>query len=108
MRWIDQGAPYRESDQISPAPIAQIEEWEAFLNHGSPKHRLMSRYLYEHLHFTHLYFDGLSDRRWFRLVRSRSAPGQRIDLIATRRPYDDPGVPRVTTGSSRFSCPKTV
>jgi hypothetical protein len=95
MRWIEQGAPYREPDSVSPAPSAQVEEWETFLNGDSPKHRLMSRYLYEHLHLTHLYFDELPDRQWFRLVRSRSAPGQPIDLIATRRPYDDPGVPRV-------------
>ena len=95
MRWIEQGAPYREPDPVSPVWSEQVEMWEAFLNGDSPKHRLMSRYLYEHLHLTHLYFDELPDRQWFRLVRSRSAPGQPIDLIATRRPYDDPGVPRV-------------
>ena len=95
MRWIEQGAPYREPDPALPVPGPQVEEWEAFLNGDSPKQRLMSRYLYEHLHFTHLYFDEVPDRQWFRLVRSRSAPGQPIDLIATRRPYDDPGVPRV-------------
>lgn len=94
-RWIEQGAPYREPDPVSTVPGAYVEEWEEFLNGDSPKQRLMSRYLYEHLHFVHLYFDELSDRQWFRLVRSRSAPGQPIDLIATRRPYDDPGVPRV-------------
>lgn len=95
MQWIEQGAPYREPDPISLAATAQVEEWEVFLNGDSPKHRLMSRYLYEHLNLTHLYFDELSERQWFRLVRSRSAPGQPIDLIATRRPYDDPGVPHV-------------
>jgi len=95
MRWIGQGTPYREPNPVSPAFSAQVEEWEAFLNGDSLKHQLMSRYLYEHLHLTHLYFDELPDRQWFRLVRSRSAPGQPIDLIATRRPYDDPGVPRV-------------
>ena len=94
MQWVVQGAPYREPAPVSPALRAQIEEWEAFLNGDSPKHRLMSRYIYEHLHLTHLYFDELPDRQWFQLVRSRSAPGQPIDLIATRRPYDDPGVPR--------------
>ena len=95
MRWIEQGAPYREPDPVAPVLRAQVDEWEAFLNGDSPKHRLMSRYLYEHLHLTHLYFDELPDRQWFRLVRSRSAPGQPIDLIVTRRPYDDPGVSRV-------------
>lgn len=95
MGWIEQGAPYREPDPASPAPGTQIEEWEAFFNGDSPKQQLMSRYLYEHLHLTHLYFDELPDRQWFRLVRSRSASGQPIDQIATRRPFDDPGVRRV-------------
>jgi hypothetical protein len=95
MRWIEQGAPYREPDPVPPMLRVQVEEWEAFLNGDSPKQQLMSRYLYEHLHLVHLYFDELPDRQWFRLVRSRSAPGLPIDLIVTRRPYDDPGVPRV-------------
>ena len=95
MRWIEQGAPYREPDSPPPAYKARIQEWEAFLNDDAPKHRLMSRYLYEHLFFASLYFDDLSNRTYFRLVRSRSAPGQPIDLIATRQPYDDPGPGRV-------------
>lgn len=94
MQWIEQGAPLREPDPGASAPLDQIVEWETFLNGDSPKQQLMSRYLYEHLHLAHLYFDMRQDRLWFRLVRSRSAPGQPIDLIATRRPYDDPGVPR--------------
>src|SRR5690606_11039810 len=31
----------------------------------------------------------------FKLVRSRTAPGEAIDRIATRRPFDDPQVERV-------------
>ncbi|BCA56482.1 9-hexadecenoic acid cis-trans isomerase [Nitrospira sp. KM1] len=94
IRWIELGAPYTESRPIPPAVVTQIEEWEAFLNVDSLKHQLMSRYIYEHLHLTQLYFDDFTGQ-WFRLVRSRSAPGQPIELVATRRPYDDPGVPRV-------------
>lgn len=95
IRWIQQGAPYRSPDLLPPAVTVQVNEWEAFLNGETPKQVLMSRYLYEHLHLTHLYFDEQPDRRWFRLVRSRTEPGRPIDQIATRRPYDDPGVPRV-------------
>lgn len=95
MQWVAQGAPYREPVSLLPFPSALVEEWETFLNGDSPKQQLMSRYLYEHLSLTHLYFDELPDRQWFRLIRSRSAPGQPIDPIVTRRPYDDPGVPRV-------------
>ena len=94
IQWVAQGASYRDPVPLLPYPGTLVEEWETFLNGDSPKQRLMSRYLYEHLYLTHLYFDELPDRQWFRLVRSRSAPGQPIDPIATRRPYDDPGVPR--------------
>lgn len=51
----------------------------------------MSRYLFEHLLLAHLHFGGLKPVRYHRLVRSRTSPGRPIDLIATRRPYDDPG-----------------
>lgn len=51
--------------------------------------------IYEHLILSHLYFADLEDRQFFRIVRSSTPPGRPIDLIATRRPYDDPGVSRV-------------
>ncbi len=95
MHWIEDGAPYQEPDPPPPPYVERIQEWEAFLNGDDAKHRLMGRYLYEHLYLASLYFDDLSHRQYFRLVRSRSAPGRPIDLIATRRPYDDPGKGRV-------------
>jgi hypothetical protein len=55
----------------------------------------MSRYLYEHLFLANLYFDDIPTRLFFRLVRSTTPPGEAIDLIATRRPYDDPKVARI-------------
>ena len=57
--------------------------------------QLAARYIYEHLFLSHLYFPDLDNRRFFKLVRSATPPGEPIDLIATRRPYDDPGVARV-------------
>jgi hypothetical protein len=93
--WLEQGAPYREPDPLPASYEQRLGEWERFLNRDSPKARLMSRYLYEHLYLAILYFDDLSTRQYFRLVRSRSAPGRPIDLIATRLPYDDPGPGRV-------------
>ncbi len=93
-RWIGEGAPYREPDPLPSAYEERIREWESFFNELSPKQQLMSRYLYEHLYLANLYFEDLSHRRYFRLVRSRTAPGQPIDSIATRRPYDDPGQAR--------------
>ena len=55
---------------------------------------MTARYLYEHLFLAHLKF-GTPTHEYYELVRSKTAPGEPIDLIATVRPYDDPGVERV-------------
>jgi len=93
-RWIKAGAPYAGSTPL-PADVArQVQEWEAFLNGDSLKERLMSRYVYEHLFLGHVYFESDPAHRPFRLVRSTTPPGKPVVPIATRRPYDDPGVAR--------------
>jgi hypothetical protein len=92
LRWIDQGAPREPEPPIRPELTRQISQWEGWLNVDSPKGRLVARYIYEHLFLAHLYFGD--DHSYFRLVRSRTPPGQPVDLIATRRPFDDPGVGR--------------
>lgn len=104
-RWIELGSPKDEPAPIDQALAQKIQQWELFLNGDSLKQQLMSRYVYEHWFLGHLYFNkGLDDvlatdsagaRVYFRLVRSKTPPGQAIDLIATRRPFDDPGVTRV-------------
>ena len=94
-RWIAAGAPYEGDPPLSPAVQEQIRTWEAFLNGESNKERLMSRYLYEHLYLGTLYFESDTQRRPLRLIRSAVAPGKPAVPIATRRPYDDPGVARV-------------
>ena len=93
-RWLAAGAPYEGDLPLSPAVQEQVRVWEAFLNGDSNKERLMSRYLYEHLYLGTLYFET-EPRRPMRLVRSATPPGQPAALIASRRPYDDPGVARV-------------
>ncbi len=94
-RWIAAGAPYEGDPPLSPAVQEQVRTWEAFLNGDSNKERLMSRYLYEHLYLGTLYFENDTQRRPLRLIRSAAAPGKPALPIATRRPYDDPGVARV-------------
>ncbi len=95
MRWIEQGAPYTKRPPL-PEPVReQIAHWDQFLNHPSLKQQLASRYIYEHLSYAHLYFSELDDLRFFSLVRSSTPPGQTVKLIATRRPFNDPGVKRV-------------
>ena len=90
LRWIEQGASRESDPPIGPELERQISRWESWLNADSPKRRLVARYVYEHLFLAHLYFGD--DHSYFRLVRSRTPPGQAVDLIATRRPFDDPGV----------------
>jgi hypothetical protein len=95
MRWIEQGAIYTQRPSLPESFDAQIGRWEQFLNHSSLKQQLASRYIYEHLSYAHLYFSALDDLRFFTLVRSSTPPGQPVELIATRRPFNDPGVERV-------------
>lgn len=93
--WLLAGAPQTPPPALDSAQRALVERWESFLNQPDLRHQLVARYIYEHLFLATLYLDPEDDRTWFRLVRSRSAPGEPLDLIATRRPYDDPGVKRV-------------
>ncbi len=94
--WLEEGAINDEADfLLSSANRTEVSVWENFLNGDSLKVQLMSRYLYEHLFLANLYFDDLNTRRFFKLVRSRTPPGEPIDLVTTRRPYDDPKVTRV-------------
>jgi hypothetical protein len=89
--WLEQGARVEPVEPISDALLQHVEKWERFLNGSSNKEKLMSRYLYEHLFLGHLYFSDLPDKEFFMLVRSKTPPGEPIEIISTVRPYDDPG-----------------
>ncbi len=94
--WLVQGSPVEPTPALPQALQREVAKWEYFLNGYSNKQQLMARYLYEHLFLGHLYFDRADLRQsgrevYFMLVRSRTAPGQPVDLIATVRPFDDPG-----------------
>jgi hypothetical protein len=98
--WLIQGAkgPDAAQQKMLTSPKASdaiaIKQWEAFFNQDNAKHAMTARYLYEHLFLAHLKF-GTPTKEYYELVRSKTAPGKPIDLIATVRPYDDPGVERV-------------
>ncbi|NOX95507.1 MAG: hypothetical protein GXP04_10570 [Alphaproteobacteria bacterium] len=90
--WAAAGAPALQQNSLAVDELhTQIAEWERFFNGGALKERLIARYLYEHLYLAHLYFSGTEARTYFQLVRSPTPPGEPIRIIATRRPYDDPG-----------------
>ena len=93
-RWLANGAKANGPPPLSQTYVDAVARWEAFLNDDAPKSQLMSRYIYEHLFLGDLYFDEIGTAEHFHLVRSTTPPGQPIDIIASRRPYDDPGVPR--------------
>ncbi|NNL06767.1 MAG: fatty acid cis/trans isomerase [Gammaproteobacteria bacterium] len=93
VHWLAQGAVMPEDKAPSDAAAKQIKLWEAFLNGKSNKERLVGRYLYEHLFQAHLHFDGTDEREFYRLVRSATSPGKPVEVIPTRRPYNDPTVP---------------
>ncbi|MRR33650.1 peptidylprolyl isomerase [bacterium] len=98
--WLVQGARGPDAAQQAelttpkPADVLAIRQWEAFLNQSDAKHAMTARYLYEHLFLAHIKF-GTPTNEFYELVRSKSAPGRPLELIATVRPYDDPGVERV-------------
>ncbi|HTG01980.1 MAG TPA: fatty acid cis/trans isomerase [Nitrospirota bacterium] len=98
--WLAQGAKgpaeSRQAELTTPKPAdaRAIAQWESFLNQEDAKHAVTARYLYEHLFLAHLKF-GTQTNEFYELVRSRTSPGQPIDIIPTVRPYDDPGVGRV-------------
>jgi len=95
LEWVEQGAVHTARPPLPAAFGEQVAQWETFLNGDSRKQQLMSRYIYEHLSYAHLYFPEVDDVRFFSLVRSSTPPGEDIQVIATRRPYEDPGVERV-------------
>lgn len=99
-QWVRNGAHPDTRKSIPVSIVSQIENWETFLNGGSLKARLVSRYIFEHIYLAALYFDGAirdndGQPYYFKLVRSSTPPGQAISIINTRRPYDDPNVSRV-------------
>lgn len=90
--WLAAGAPIDARPVVASAAEArQVDAWEALLNGDAARSRLVARWLYEHLFLAHLYFRDAAGGHFFELVRSRTPPGEPIDLIATATPDADPG-----------------
>ncbi|WP_404342279.1 fatty acid cis/trans isomerase [Pseudoalteromonas mariniglutinosa] len=95
-KWLQQGGYLAHIAPPSKVELAQVVRWEQFLNQGSLKHQLAARYIYEHWYLAHIYFPEQGAKpSFFKLVRSKTPPGEAIKLISTRRPYEDPNVERV-------------
>ena len=95
--WLAQGAKgldaqtQKKLQTASKKAQQQIVKWEEFFNAPDPKHAVSARYLYEHLYLAHLYFPSAKGE-FFELVRSYTPAPQKIEIIPTLRPFDDPGV----------------
>lgn len=92
MQWLQHGAKFMPQPPISAQSIQLIQQWETFFNRPSLKQKLVSRYIYEHLFIGHIHFQGQPNDEFFHLVRSVTPPGQAVQEIATRLPYEDPKV----------------
>ncbi len=94
--WLVQGANGPDDKQteklksVPPEDLEKITTWEKFLNTDSPKHAMTARYLYEHLFLAHIKFDTDSNA-FYELVRYTINREGEARLVATDRPYDDPG-----------------
>lgn len=90
--WIEKGAPGPEKKQTLESKLeVQVKLWESFFNQTAKKNKLVSRYLFEHLFFAHLYFPE-NKKQFFRIIRSKNQCGKEQKEIATRRPNDSPEV----------------
>ena len=98
-QWITKGAKMATLPPLANEVEQEIEQWERWFNRPSLKSQLVSRYIFEHLYLSHLYFSAIASEGqppvFFNLIRSKTPPGQPIERIVTRRPYDDPKVERV-------------
>ena len=94
-QWVENGSLAMPFPPLSAALQKQVDIWERLFNGDALKVRLANRYLYEHLYLASLYFSDIDNRAFFHLVRSATPPGQPVQRIVTRRPFDDPGVNRV-------------
>ncbi|MBT4761521.1 MAG: hypothetical protein HOO06_07485 [Bdellovibrionaceae bacterium] len=100
--WEQAGAPMPSKVELKQKRVPQeedklvLEKWEEFLNSGksersmqAKKQRLVSRYLFEHLFYAHVYFDkdnGTKD--FYKLVRSYNTCDKEIDPVNLRRPWN--------------------
>ncbi|MGO8953570.1 MAG: fatty acid cis/trans isomerase [Rhodomicrobium sp.] len=90
--WVQQGRKppaAKPSENLPPQLALAKTKWEEFLNRQDLEHRLVARYLYEHLFLASVHFREDS-RRFYRIIRSRTPCDHPLDEIATRRPSDDP------------------
>lgn len=92
-RWVAAGAPGPSATQQQAAEQvadpAAVARWEAFFNQDDQRVQLVSRYIFEHSFLATIVLEESAGDQ-FRLVRSKTPPGQAVEVIGTGLPYDDP------------------
>lgn len=94
LSWLQAGAKPDIQHVLSSAAKIEIEKWEQFFNAPSLKSQLVARYIYEHLYIGDMHFKGHPANEFYKLVRSKTPPGQAIVELKSIRPFDDPGIDR--------------
>jgi len=89
-QWLQEGAKVEPLPPLSSHAMTEIEKWEQYFNGSTLKQKLVFRYIYEHLFIGHIHFQGHPHNEFFQWVRSTTPTGQPINIINSRRPYDDP------------------
>lgn len=95
--WLTSGAPGPSADKqkelafSAKAYSSDILKWEKFLNEKNKKHKLVARYIYEHLFLAHLHFPSASRPLFFRLIRTHVSCEKDGREINTVRPNENPG-----------------
>ncbi|WP_462321580.1 fatty acid cis/trans isomerase [Halochromatium sp.] len=91
--WVAAGSPGPTDAQKKAAEqIAEpnaVARWETFFNQDDERAQLVSRYIFEHVFLATIVLEE-SPGDQFRLVRSKTPPGQSVEIIGTGLPYDDP------------------
>ena len=86
LNWLQDGAKTGAAAKISNSAQDDIKKWEQFFNEPAAKNKLVSRYIYEHLHQAWLRIKNQNPSEFYRLVRSKTPTGQTIDELKTRYP----------------------
>ena len=77
--------------QALPSLQREARNWETFLNQTDLKHRLVARYLFEHLYLGHFMAPDISSQH-LKLVRSSHKCEDGIRPVQARNANSDPGV----------------
>lgn len=95
--WLASGAPGPTASTLKKVESAvnayahDMDKWEQFLNEKDNKHKLVARYIYEHLFLAHLHFPSNGRPLFFRLIRTPVSCEKNGAEINTVRPNENPG-----------------